>query len=190
MDCSFQGNCESDLIKHLKITSHQPSQTVEDKRKIFQDYKQCYTCKMDFDGFFNLMNHRKLVHPSNKKCRNFPGSCTFDKDCWYVHDKQTESEENENNFKCDLCKENINGRSSFMKHRKTLHPESVPSCDKFVKGQCSRGSQECWFEHKPSKHIHNSSTSAKQNQDEQKVFQEALGNVFPPDQMKLMLERN
>ena len=81
MDCSFQGNCESDLMKHLKITSHQPSHTVEDKRKIFQDYKQCYTCKMDFDGFFNLMNHRKIVHPSNKKCRNFPGSCTFDKDC-------------------------------------------------------------------------------------------------------------
>jgi hypothetical protein len=158
-------------MKHLKITSHQPNLRLEDKRKIFQDYKQCYTCKMDSDGFFNLMNHRKTVHPSNKKCRNFPGSCTFGNDCWYVHNKQTEPEESENNFKCDLCKENIIGRSSFMKHRKTHHPEYVPSCDKFGEDQCSRGNQERWFDHKPSKH---SSSPSPAKQEQKQVFQEAL----------------
>ena len=74
-----------------------------------------------------------------------------------------------------------------MKHRKTLHPKSVPTCDKFVKGQCSRTNQECWFEHINSNHIPNSSNPAKKQQEKEQVFQEPLGNIFPPDQMKLMM---
>jgi hypothetical protein len=35
------------------------------------------------------MNHRKNAHPSNKKCRNFPGGkCSFGIDCWYVHEEE------------------------------------------------------------------------------------------------------
>ena len=65
------------LLKHLKTTGHQPSSLVE-KRKIYSDYKECYTCKEEFDGYFNLMTHRKIVHPSQKKCRNFPSNCKFE----------------------------------------------------------------------------------------------------------------
>ena len=61
-DCSFQANCASELLKHLKLSAHQPSKK--------NDVKQCYTCKLKFEGYFNLMNHRKISHPSSKKCRN------------------------------------------------------------------------------------------------------------------------
>ena len=54
--CAFQANCASELMKHLKMTGHQPSKHVTDKRKVFEDYRQCYTCKMDFDGYYNLMD--------------------------------------------------------------------------------------------------------------------------------------
>jgi hypothetical protein len=186
MDCSFQGNCASDLIKHLKVTSHQPSQNSEDKRKVFQDYRQCYTCKMDFDGFFNLMKHRKSVHPSSKKCRNFPGICTFDKDCWYVHDEKLDTEDKVNHFKCDSCGEEFKGRNIFMKHRKASHPEKVSSCDKFSKRQCPRPDQECWFEHKPTEQNHDPEPPTQEKTNKKQDFCEALGNAFPPDQMNQM----
>ena len=74
-DCPFQANTADELVRHLKITAHQPS---EKKKSLLIDYKQCYTCKLEFDGYWNLMEHRKNVHPSNKKCRNYPGGkCTF-----------------------------------------------------------------------------------------------------------------
>ena len=69
-DCIFQGHDAETLLKHLKLKNHQPSPLVE-KRSLFPDYKECYTCKEQFDGYINLMEHRKMVHPSDKKCRNF-----------------------------------------------------------------------------------------------------------------------
>ena len=88
-DCEFQASIPSELMNHLKLTGHQPSQNIRDKKKLFHDYKQCYTCDLEVDGYWNLMNHRKTVHPSNKKCRNFPnGKCTFGNQCWYVHEEE------------------------------------------------------------------------------------------------------
>ena len=83
-DCPFQSNDAQELLNHLKITGHQPSKKL-DKKKVFKEYKQCFTCKMEFDGYYNLMNHRKVVHPSSRKCKNFPGSCAWGNDCCYVH---------------------------------------------------------------------------------------------------------
>ena len=83
-DCAFQASCASEMINHLKVTGHQSSKELE-KKKTFKDYKQCFTCMMEFDGYHNLMNHRKEVHPSNRRCRNYPQSCTWAKECWYVH---------------------------------------------------------------------------------------------------------
>jgi transcription elongation factor Elf1 len=85
-DCSFQANHPSELMNHLKLTTHQPSPNVTDKKKLFSDYKRCYTCNLEVDGYWNLMNHRKEAHPSNKKCRDFPdGKCRFGLKCWYIY---------------------------------------------------------------------------------------------------------
>ena len=100
--CSFQASEPSELMNHLKATGHQPSKNI-DKKKIFKDFKQCYTCRMEFDGFYNLMNHRKLVHPSNKRCKNFPGSCSFGNECWYVHEEAMEIDQPYDVHGIDSC---------------------------------------------------------------------------------------
>ena len=64
-NCAYQVNQAEDLVRHLKECGHQPSKNLENK-KYFSDYKYCYTCKQEFDGYHNLMNHRSLVHPSKK----------------------------------------------------------------------------------------------------------------------------
>ena len=55
-DCPFQGNNISELMNHLKlsVSGHQPSETDEVKRSIFDDYKQCYTCKLEFNGYYTI----------------------------------------------------------------------------------------------------------------------------------------
>ena len=198
-DCAFQANCASELMKHLKVTSHQPSKNVSDKRKVFEDYKQCYTCKMDFDGYYNLMNHRKIVHPSSKKCKNFPrGECNFGSGCWYVHDddEKMDTEDTFDNFKCDVCEEEFKGRTNFMRHKKLSHPQNVPVCEKYSARKCPRIDQDCWFEHRPSalpdgeKTPQSRRTSASQSYADasrKSVFREVLGQALPPDQMEKMI---
>ena len=158
---------------------------------------------MDFDGYFNLMNHRKLVHPSNKKCRNFSsGKCNHGSECWYVHDGNIQPEENSENFYCDLCDDEFIGRGHFMRHKKESHPHNVQNCEQFLANKCSRSDSGCWFVH-PSVNIQNNENNAKPNQNakpkpkprsselpanDEQVFCEPLGNVFPPDQMQVMIK--
>lgn len=123
---SFQGNCISELMKHLKLTGHQPSQGKLDGRKVIKDFKQCYTCGMEFDGYWNLMTHRKNNHPSNKRCRNFPSSCTFGKECWYLHvepmdvdpvNENTGSSSN-STFNCNMCENVFDEKKHFHEAQK------------------------------------------------------------------------
>ena len=181
-------------MKHLKVTAHQPSKNIQDRRMLFEDYKQCYTCKMDFDGFYNLMNHRKSVHPSNKQCRKYlADGCTFGDDCWYVHNEVSKPEETFDNFKCDLCKKDYKGRANFMRHKKLIHSEFVPSCEKFSVGKCTRGEKECWFEHKAIQNLKVDDKSWPKIVQQSKTkpdassFREATGHTFPPDQMNMMM---
>ena len=191
-NCPFQANCASELLKHLQVSGHQPSKNVRDKRKVFENYKQCYTCKMDFDGFYNLMNHRKVVHPSNKKCRNFSiGKCTFGAECWYVHGEETE--DSSDKFKCNLCDDELKGRNSFMLHKKLLHPQNVPPCEKFREKNCSRSSKDCWFDHEAVGNNRNENPWPKlvpnsPRKTEEPVFRGVPAQTMPPDQMKMMIE--
>ena len=195
-DCAFQSESATDLMKHLKITSHQPSQSIKDKRKLFRDFKECYTCKMAFDGYVNLMNHRKNIHPSNKKCKNFPsGKCKFvSGDCWYVHGEEMDTDELFEQFNCNLCEYEAKGRDSFMKHKKESHPQNVPICNSFLKNGCYRSDQDCWFDHQSAKgQSRNPSpkkpkTKPSTESTEKPVFQEAVGNSPPPDQVRKMMD--
>ena len=188
-DCPFQGDTAMTLLNHLKITSHQPSSLV-DKRNLFEDYRQCYTCKEEFDSYQNLMNHRKIVHPSNKKCRNFPTKCTFNNDCWYVHDEQMETEslavtdiKTALKFQCNLCESNFNQRDEFMKHRKIKHQVRVDCCNKFTKGECSRTENTCWFRHSTQ-----TTYPEKVSSPLKQVFQEAQAAMVPPDQISKVFQ--
>ena len=198
-DCSFQANIASELMKHLKISAHQPSPTIQEKKKLFSEYKQCYTCKLEFDGYWSLMNHRKIVHPSNKKCRNFPdGKCTFGKDCWYVHEEnlmdvdesfKSDTVLEDPQFKCYVCTKDFGDKDTFMKHKKKVHGTNVKNCEKFSKDECSRNNAECWFIHKKTikennANIHPQRSPMKQQQGFQKVSEKS-----PPDhQMNRMMD--
>ena len=140
------------------------------------------------------MNHRKIVHPSNKKCRNFPsGACSFGNECWYVHDSKTSTESKSDNFKCDLCGEDFKGRANFKRHKKLLHPQVVPQCEKFKSKNCARGEKECWFEHNTEDKMSQPNSWPKLDKNsagkkDTPVFCEVSKNAFPPDQLNMMMK--
>ena len=86
--CCFQASNTKELINHLKLSGHQPSQDIQNvKTKIIH----CYTCKEEFSSYWNLMNHRRQKHPSNKICRYFQkNECIHGVNCWYRHDEPME----------------------------------------------------------------------------------------------------
>ena len=176
-DCPFQANEASVLLNHLRVTSHQPSKNLE-KKRLFLDYKQCYTCKMEFYGYYNLMDHRKIVHPSKKKCRDFPGKCLRGDTCWWVHEEPMDVDGTTDkavwDFKCDLCDQIFKQRSEFMFHRKINHGEKVLNCENYLRGNCTRNTLSCWFHHP----VNNLEGKVPDNQ----VFQQAQLNT-PPDPM-------
>ena len=195
-NCDYQTNTGPALLNHLKAAGHQPSENIKDKSKLFQDYRQCYTCKLGFDGYWNLMNHRKNIHPSNKKCRNFPGNCTRGDECWYVHaeelmdvdDSFTNDNDNKKEstvYKCYICTSDFESQDSFMKHKKNSHTTSVPACRNFNGDKCIRTEETCWYKHVAVK-------SSEDPSPQNPVFHEAQPNHFPPDQMmtKLMMMMN
>ena len=142
---------------------------------------------MEFDGYYDLMAHRKITHPSNKRCRNYPETCTFGSQCWYVHVEPMETEPsviNEastTNFNCNLCDFTCTAKRIFMIHKKTSHKDVIKSCAKYQNGQCSRSEADCWFNHyDPAK------PSPANDIPKEQVFQKASSDPFPPDQMSKM----
>ena len=133
------------------------------------------------------MDHRKEVHPSTKKCKNFEaGNCIHGDKCWYAHSRDSDSvEANQSMFRCNLCEETFAGRLGFMVHKKQVHSKFVPECEKFSLGKCIRKSEDCWFIHKdtkkqpPSTSVESSSKS---------VFQNNISRSLPPDSVSKMIE--
>ena len=61
LDCAFQGENSLQLRRHILRTQHTPCKYKE----------QCFTCEKVFDDYYNLMNHRREEHQSNRTCRYF-----------------------------------------------------------------------------------------------------------------------
>ena len=97
------------------------------------------------------MNHRKLEHPSNKRCRHFrKGECIFDSEtCWYRHGTREEvnTEEFESSKGCNECGYKSAQKSSMMTHMKKEHSQLVPKCRKFLQGNCELSNEFCCFVH-------------------------------------------
>ena len=181
-DCEYKSTCVSELRKHLKETCHTPNITQTDRRNVLEDYKICYTCKMDFDNYHSLMQHRKEVHPSFKKCKKFEsGTCIHGDKCWYSHSDTNQIETVANQFTCNLCANTFESRVSFMIHKKESHSQFVPDCEKFSVGKCHRSSQECWFIHK-IKPIDSSVLTPSPSS----VFPQNQPEKLPPDMIQIM----
>ena len=183
-DCSYQGYTSDDLMNHLKLTGHLPSKTVEVRKasnKDISDRRKCYTCDLELDNVFSLMEHRRNMHPSNQKCRNFPdGKCIYGKRCWFIHDEELmELDESSNNavvleFNCKLCENCFSTKDHLMKHKKKEHVNFVPHCEMYARANCRRNDDQCWY-------LHNKSQSESCRQTSTKVFQLSHPNTFPPD---------
>ena len=153
-DCGFESTTSTSLMNHCKKQGHQPSKTVQDGRgKLIT----CNNCQQDFTSFWNLMNHRKLMHPSNRKCRDFvKGECQRGDLCWYVHDNVMElGSQNPQKFPppspdkitCYVCKCEFSSKNEMMNHKKKEHPSNI-ICKNFCLGNCRRSEDQCWYLHK------------------------------------------
>ena len=157
-NCDFQCTTSTPLRNHCKVMGHQPSKTVQDSRNRLVI---CNTCEHEFTSFWNLMNHRKQKHPSNRKCRNFVrGECKHGELCWYVHDNVMEidsqnTQENqptETKVKCYICDTDFSSKNEMMNHKKTEHPSNIV-CKNFLLGLCRRPENQCWYLHQTSRSV-------------------------------------
>ena len=189
-DCPFQTNEPSLLIKHLKETFHQPSSDLGNKKKKLNDFKRCYTCNLEVDGYVSLMNHRQETHPSNKKCNKFPeGRCTRGNKCWYVHAEdlmELEESFEEQKHTCYNCDKTFKTKDEMRKHKKSAHTTLVQVCEKFNKNECPRSEENCWYKHELSPT--NTGQLTDQDKNENQVFQGRPQNPPPPDQLKMILK--
>ena len=80
-----------------------------------------------------------------------------------------------------------------MMHKKTNHIVNVKTCEKYLKNLCLKSTDDCWYEHPSSEPESEDSsppkawTNVANESVKEKVFHEALGNSFTPDQMKNLL---
>ena len=82
-----------------------------------------------------------------------------------------------------------------MKHKKSVHVEHDPPspCNNFLNDICKCSDSQCWYKHiksheSPSQPVRsseegNQSEKSTSSHQEQQVFQEGSGSLFPPDQM-------
>ena len=122
-ECSFQTNEERRLNKH-----------IEDIHRI-----TCFTCRDKFESFSKMIDHRRVKHPSSKKCKWFP-NCERGDTCLYRHEAAAESIENgtpqttqahgDTPITCRICNTDFGDKNKMMMHRKADHLDKVNMCKK------------------------------------------------------------
>ena len=174
-NCPYQTGVVLELMNHLKVTGHSPNMNVTFDKNA-KDVIECYTCKLKFIGYYNLMDHRKSTHPSNKKCRNYPTSCKFGMKCWYVHQEDVNSaalaKAEVRNIECTVCDSNFSDNTSLEDHMKSHHRNSGINVQASMKNLKDCKGKE--------------SSDANVSSQKVQVFQEGLLKAIPPDQMKQM----
>jgi hypothetical protein len=151
-ECQYQTNDKNLLMKHMKETNHKYANVQSGDRNP-EEEKKCYTCKDMFKNYNSLMNHRKMLHPSNIKCRYIP-NCKFGRNCWYVHSDTDQTDVTDNTisqkepFKttCHTCNMEFTSKYQMMNHKKTVHTRNI-QCKEYIKNRCRRSSDQCWFTH-------------------------------------------
>ena len=180
-DCAFQGENGLELKRHIQRTQHVASDYIE----------ECYTCKQKFASYWQLMNHRKIEHPSSKKCRYFQNDqCKFDEEtCWYKHEsKKMQEGESHLIFQCNACEKKFLEKSDLMKHKKTEHAEVVSKCRAFDQGNCFVDAKSCWFVHEQKKNEQKESEHMDVDEEiNEQVFCEGQEKT-PPDQMMRIMK--
>ena len=143
LGCDYQSVNVLEQLKHTRITGHNPDIVTE----------TCRSCRNSFSGIESLMNHRKLAHPSNKKCNYFPRSkitgevCLWKDNCCYKHEKNEVLTDDINT--CNFCDHISPIRAEMMFHVKKVHPEHARQC---TTDNCPWSDQTCWYKHVKKDH--------------------------------------
>ena len=150
-------HCNTPRCSEEEITV--PSQNTSAREGSFV----CRTCKETFETKWQLMNHRRDKHPTNKMCfYDAENKCSFTANqCWYKHrDSRSNtnsdirsSNQQTNEIKCFTCQNRFANVPSLMEHRKKNHIETVKPCSKYVENKCDRG-EKCWYRHGSSVDFH------------------------------------
>ena len=157
--CSFQGNSKKTLSNHME-SAH--------------DIK-CHNCEEHFKSKTDLMHHRKSSHLDKiNVCKYFVnGNCKFGAECWYKHSPEgtPRVQSEEQNFKCNSCGEMFKSRTMLMRHRKNVHINTITKCREYIKGNCSRTNENCWYLHE----------EANMMMDTSEGFPEVMEGTIPPE---------
>ena len=139
--CAFQGTSEFELNKHINLKHIGKNQPMRQTIK-------CRNCDEQFSEKWNLMLHRKQKHiESVAFCRKKrDGMCPFSNEkCWWSHKKR--QAHNIEQIECYFCDEILKDKPSLMKHRKAEHKSLIRKCEKYLKNNCPRESDVCWYLH-------------------------------------------
>ena len=172
MGCDFQGTTEMQLQKHTNLKHTMKGITTYGTIK-------CRICSEEFSEKWNLMMHRKTVHPNTVAfCKKFEkGECTYKTEsCWWNHEKK----DHEDGFNCFFCGKVFGKKSEMMIHKKKEHTSLIKSCKDFLKGCCRFQETFCWFVHPNEKENNKSSKNEELNPTHTSVFQKEKTNLKPP----------
>ena len=54
-------------------------------------------------------------------------------------------------FTCHTCGSSFSNKPDMMNHRKSMHPEIIKTCRRFLKGICAYADEICWYGHSLNK---------------------------------------
>ena len=146
-DCDFQAHTGHELNNRLNLKHH-------NQAKQGSGNLNCNICGEQFSDYWNLMNHRRDVHPERRRrCRNDLAG-EFERsgeECWWKHAPENTTTEkrsaNDSRQSCNICDEISASKVFLMVHKKEEHEESVPVCRDFQRGNCEYPLNKCWYKH-------------------------------------------
>ena len=105
----------------------------------------CPHCDQTFKILKELMVHKKIMHVKHVSiCWHFlDDSCSYDKTCWFRHEKTIVLDPI-----CNICKNKFKTRNDRMMHKKKEHENNVKMCELIKNGDCT---EKCWFSHRIKK---------------------------------------
>ena len=64
--------------------------------------------------------------------------------CWFVQSESSNTFTS-NEYQCNFCEKNFNGKSEYMKNRMLEHTMNVTPCIHALTGKCIYGKENCWY---------------------------------------------
>ena len=155
------GNCQH-IGCHI-VKCEEWNFTTDNKKRLDNHIKEahritCFTCQDSFRTFSDMIEHRRVQHPSTKKCTNFP-NCERGDLCLYRHEAPTNNAvtvETQGNqaqviagaVTCRTCLSEFHDKNEMMIHRKNEHLDIVGMCKNITAGlNCRKGPVHCWYKH-------------------------------------------